>query len=163
MDNIVEHQKVVTFIYSILDQDGSLLEQSDLTLSYLHGVDGKMYEKVEQAMSGKRIGDEIRVDLSPEDGFGPYDPELTYSDEITNVPPEFHQIGAEAEFEDPQGEIITMIVTSIENGNITLDGNHPFAGKTVTFVIKIIDIRDATVEEISRGGLEESPPAPGLH
>lgn len=163
MDKTVAHEKVVTFIYSILDQDGSMLEQSDIPLSYLHGVDGRMYESVEQAMTGKKVGDEVRVDVPPEEGFAEHDPSLTYSDAIENVPSEFRQIGAEAEFEDPQGERITMIVTKIENGQITLDGNHPFAGKTVTFVIKITDIRDATLEEIGRGGVEESQTAHNLH
>jgi len=163
MDKIVEHQKVVTFVYSILDQDGSMLEQSDLPVSYMHGVDGKMYEKVEKSMTDKKVGDEIRVDVPPEDGFGPHDAELTYSDAIENVPAEFCQIGAEAEFEDPQGERITMIVTKIENGQITLDGNHLFAGKTVTFVIKIIDIRDASLEEIERGEVADDASTPILH
>ncbi|MFO7603982.1 MAG: FKBP-type peptidyl-prolyl cis-trans isomerase [Gammaproteobacteria bacterium] len=163
MEQRVEHQKVVTFIYSILDQDGSMLEQSDLPLSYLHGVDGRMYERVEQALTGKKIGDEVRADVPPEEGFGPYDPELTYSDALENVPEEFRQIGAEAEFEDPEGERITMVVTRIEDGRITLDGNHPFAGKTVTFVIRITDIRDASQEEIDRGGVEDSEKPQHLH
>lgn len=163
MDKNVEHQNVVTFIYSILDQDGSILEQSDIPLSYLHGIDGRMYESVEQAMAGKKVDDVVRVNVPPEEGFGHYDPELTYSDSIENVPAEFCQIGAEAEFEDPQGERITMIVTKIENGQITLDGNHPFAGKTVTFVIRITDIRDASQEEIERGGIEENQIDPSLH
>ena len=163
MGNTVEHQKVVTFVYSILDQDGSMLEQSDLPLTYMHGVDGKMYEKVEKAMTGKKVGDEIRVVLPPEEGFGPHDAELTYSDAIENVPSEFCQIGAEAEFEDPEGERITMIVTNIENGQITLDGNHPFAGKTVTFVIKTIDIRDATTDEIGRGEVADDGSRSNLH
>lgn len=163
MDKKVEHQKVVTFVYSILDNDGSTLEQSDIPLSYMHGVDGKMYEKVEKAMTGKELGDEVRVDVPPDEGFGTPDPELTYSDAIENVPSEFRQIGAEAEFEDPEGERVTMVVTKIENGQITLDGNHPFAGKTVTFVIKIIDIRDATVDEIDRGEVTDDDPSPKLH
>ena len=163
MDKIVEHQKVVAFIYSILDQDGGMLEQSDLPLSYLHGVDGKMYEKVEAAMAGKKIGDEVRVAVPPLEGFGPHDPELTYSEVIENVPPEFRRLGAQAEFENPQGEKVTMVVTKIENGEITLDGNHPFAGKTVTFVIKITDIRDASLDEIGRGEVKESEGAPKLH
>ena len=163
MDQIVEHQKVVTFVYSILDQDGSILEQSDLPLSYMHGVDGKMYEKVEEALTGKKGGDEIRVHVPPEDGFGLHDAELTYSDDIENVPEEFLHIGAEAEFEDPQGERVTMIVTKIENGQITLDGNHIFAGKTVTFVIKIIDIRDASLDEIDRGEVADDGSTAILH
>ena len=163
MDKKVEHQKVVTFVYSILDQDGSTLEQSDIPLSYMHGVDGKMYEKVEKALTGKKVGDEVRVDVPPDEGFGPLDPELTYSDEIENVPAEFRQIGAEAEFEDPEGERVTMVVTKIENGQITLDGNHPFAGKTVTFVIKITNIRDGSQDEINRGEVADDGSASKLH
>ena len=163
MAKIIKPEKVVTFVYAILDQDGTTLEQSDMPLSYFHGVDGKMYEKVEAAMTGRKVGDEVRVDVPPEEGFGSRDPGLTYSDAIVNVPPEFRQLGAEAEFENPQGEKITMLVTKLENGQITLDGNHPYVDKTVTFVIKVIDIREATLDEISRGEVTEDEVAPSLH
>ncbi len=150
--DIVSKHKVVTFTYVIMDDaDGSVLEQSDLPMSYLHGVDGKMYPKAEKALAGKTIDEAVEVVISPEEGFGYPDPEMMHVEKIDDVPPEYRHIGAEAMFENEQGESITMKVTKIENGEITLDANHPFAGKTVKFKIKVIALRDATKQEIGTG------------
>ncbi len=150
-DERISDRKVVVFTYAIVDDTGVVREQSDLPLSYIHGVSGRMYEKVERALEGASIGDEISVTLSPEEGFGPHDPELTYTDAVDNVPPEYRRLGAEAMFQNDAGETITMVVTKIENGMITLDGNHPFAGQSMTFKIAIKEVRDATAEELASG------------
>lgn len=147
----VEKQKVITFVYMILDEQGSVQEQSDLPMSYIHGIDGKMFEKVEAEMEGKKVGDVIEVTLQPADAFGERDPELTFTDSLENVPPEFQKLGAEAMFENDDGEQATMVVTKIEDGQITLDGNHPYAGKQMTFKITIKDIREASMEEVGTG------------
>ncbi|MEJ2361193.1 MAG: peptidylprolyl isomerase [Gammaproteobacteria bacterium] len=144
-------QTVVTFTYVILDTEGNILEQSDLPISYIHGVDGKMYPKVESAMAGAGIGDEIEIELPPEEGFGDADPGLVFVENIENVPPDYQQIGVEAVFENDEGETITMKVTKIENDEITLDANHPFAGITAVFRITVVDLRAATPEEIGAG------------
>ena len=149
--DIVRDQHVVTFTYMILDSHGKVLEQSDLPMYYIHGVDDKMYPCAEKALDGAAVGDVVEVKLTPEEGFGYPDPELIYSDEISNVPAEYHEIGAEAIFESEDGETITMVVTKIENGKITLDANHPFAGQTVFFKITIIAVRQATEQEIGTG------------
>ena len=149
--DIVTAQKVVTFTYIILNTQGRVLEQSDLPMSYMHGVDGKMYPSAEKAVDGARVGDEVECTITPEEGFGYPDPELMYSDRLENVPSEYHRIGAEAMFENANGETITMMVRKIENGQITLDANHPFAGQTAVFKIKIIGVREATEQEIVTG------------
>jgi FKBP-type peptidyl-prolyl cis-trans isomerase SlyD len=74
-----------------------------------------------------------------------------FTDAIENVPPPYRRIGAEAMFQNEAGETKTMIVTKIENGEITLDGNHPFAGKDLVFRVTIIDVRDATAQEKQTG------------
>jgi len=150
-DDIVTAQKVVTFTYVIKDDAGRILEQSDLPMSYIHGVDGKMYPSAEKAMDGVKVGDAVEVSISPEEGFGYPDPDLMHVEKMENVPPEYQHIGAEAMFENEQGENITMKVTKIENGEITLDANHPFAGKTVVFIMTVIGVRDATEQEIGTG------------
>ncbi|MBI1424046.1 MAG: peptidylprolyl isomerase [Gammaproteobacteria bacterium] len=147
----ISPQTVVTFTYVILDQGGGVLEQSDLPMSYIHGVDGKMYPKVETAMTGAAVGDEVEVELSPAEGFGDPDPELMYVEALENVPPEYRHIGAEAMFQNEEGETITMKVTKIENGELTLDANHPFAGMTVKFKITVLGIRHASPQEIGTG------------
>lgn len=147
----ITSQTVVSFTYVILDTEGRVLEQSDLPMSYIHGVDGKMYPKVEEALTGASVGDEVEVQLTPAEGFGESNPDLMHVEELQNVPPEYRHIGAEAMFENDEGETITMKVTKIENGELTLDANHPFAGKTVIFKITVVGLRAATVQEIGSG------------
>jgi FKBP-type peptidyl-prolyl cis-trans isomerase SlyD len=91
------------------------------------------------------------VSLTPEEGFGAHDESLTYTDDIENVPPEFRRVGAEVEMMNDQGDARKFVVSRIEDGKLTVDGNHPMAGKIITFNIKVVDIRDATDEEISNG------------
>lgn len=159
----VQKNKVVTFTYVILDSNGEVVEQSDIPLSYLHDQDDRMFPKIIRAMEGAGVNDTVEVRLSPEEGFGKPDPNLTYSDKIENVPPEYRHLGAEAMFQNDQGETMTMRVVSIEDGVITLDGNHPFAGKTVTFRIKITGIRDATEQEVGAGQPADNMTMPKLH
>lgn len=154
----VEKNKVVTFTYRIMDENGSVQEQSDIPMSYLHGTDEKIFSAVMLAMAGHQVGDEIEIVLQPKEGFGEYDTSLTYHDKIENVPSEYQQIGAEAEFRSDTGESVKMTVAKIENGEVVLDGNHPFAGKTMTFKVNISAIRDAAEEEIRTGKLVTDGP-----
>ena len=161
-EETVAKQKVVTFTYVILDENRSVQEQSDLPMSYLHGVDGKMFPKVESELEGKKVGDVVEVTLAPVEAFGERDPSLTFDDVIENVPPEFQQIGAEATFQNDAGEQVSMTVTRIENGKVYLDGNHPCAGKTMTFQVTVKDIREATTEEVGAGEVVEADGPPDV-
>lgn len=153
--------KVVSFTYSIIDDSGSIIEQSDLPISYVHGGPHDLFEKVEQELEGSVVGDTVEVELTPEEGFGEHDPNLTYTDDLVNVPEEFRHVGAEVEMMNDQGDTRTFTVTHIENGQLTVDGNHPMAGKTITFRIRVTGIRDATPEELENG--VEPMHAPVLH
>ncbi len=152
-EQVVKKNKVVTFTYMIMDEGGSVQEQSDIPMSYLHGADDRMFPAVMAAMEGHRVGDQVEIVLSPKEGFGEYDSSLSYRDKIENVPPEYRQIGVEAEFRNDAGETVSMTVVKLENGEVVLDGNHPFAGKTMTFKVNISAIRDAAEEEIRTGKL----------
>ena len=147
----IEKNKVVSITYSIRDDEGGILEQSDLPISYIHGVDKRMFGKIEQELEGHLVGDAIKVKLTPKEGFGERDPDLSFSDVIENVPAEYRQVGAEAMFQNEDGETINMTVVSVKDGKITLDGNHPFAGKTVTFSVKVVEVRPASPEEMQSG------------
>ncbi len=157
-DQIVADNKVVSFTYKILNEDGEVIEQSDLPFSYVHGGKHEMFDKVVQELEGCIIGQDVLVPLSPAEGFGEHDPSLTYTDDIGNVPPEFHHIGAEVEMVNDEGEARKFIVSAIENGKLTVDGNPPLAGKHITFNIKVVDIRDATPDEIANGVPPMVPP-----
>lgn len=144
--------KLVTLTYRITDTEGLVLEQNDMPVSYLHGGYSDMFAKVEQALEGKAAGDVVEVTLAPHEGFGDHDPDLTFTDDLDNVPPEFRRLGAEVEMQNEVGDARTFIVTRIEDGQLTVDCNHPFAGKTVRFRIEIMSVRDATAEELQQAG-----------
>ncbi len=148
-DTGITKDKLVEFTYRIVDEQGDIREQVDLPLTYIHGRESGMYPKIEQALEGKQVGDEVVVELTPDDGFGDHDPGMLFEDDLQNVPPEYRMIGAEAEFHNDRGEARTFRVTKIENGRITLDGNHPLAGQTIWFHLNILAIRDATADELS--------------
>jgi FKBP-type peptidyl-prolyl cis-trans isomerase SlyD len=148
----IEKHKLVQFKYRIRD-DQTVLEQVDIPVGYVHGTENGMFEKVENALAGHDEGDTIEVKLSPAEGFGDYYQEMVYVDDINNVPEEFRTIDAEVDFQSDRGETKKFRVTKIENGKLTLDGNHPLAGKELIFTIDIVSIRDATKEEIEEGRL----------
>jgi FKBP-type peptidyl-prolyl cis-trans isomerase SlyD len=151
MQDTVARNMVVYLTYTIWDQRGTLFEQFDLPVSYVHGANGPLFEKIEQALEGKRVGDRVEVMLAPGDGFGEHQPELTFTDDIGNVPPEHRVLGSEVMFRNERGEEMQLRVTRIENGKLTVDGNHPLAGQTVKFVVTIVGLRPATLDEIVEG------------
>ncbi len=143
---------VVSVTYSIVDKHGVVLEQSDIPIDYVHGVDQRLFPKILQNLEGRQAGDTVEVFFAADEfAFGNPDPELTFSDSLENVPPEFHKLGAQAMFENDKGETITMVVTQIEDGEIKLDGNNPMIGKDVVFHVSIVGLREATEQEIGRG------------
>lgn len=144
--------KAVQFTYIITDDKGNVVEQVDLPVSYVHGASNMgLIENIERAMEGCVAGDSFEVELPPVDGFGEYDPDLTFTDDLENVPPQFRKLGAQVEMANGEGETKTFFVTHIEGDKLTVDGNHPLAGKTATFKVKVHDVRDATADEIRNG------------
>ena len=157
MNNItIKKDKFVSLTYTITDTSGEVLERIDLPIQYVHGRDTHVIRKIKSALDGKQQGDELSVSLSTEEGFGEYQEELTFTDDIDNVPAQFHQIGAEVEFQNDQGETKIFRVVKIEDGKLTVDGNHPFAGKAIIYNIKVIEVRDATAKELTNG-ITDSP------
>ena len=159
MTDTIKRDKFVSLTYTITDKNGEILERIDMPVNYVHGRDSQVIDKVEEALEGCAQGDEISVELSPDEGFGEHQPELTFIDNIENVPPEFRHIGAEVEFQNDKGESRMFRVTRIEDNKLTVDGNHPFAGKVITYNIKVTTVRDATPDEIANGAQQ----APSLH
>lgn len=163
MDNVtICRNKAVFLTYSIVDARGEVFEQSDIPIGYIHGANSGLIEKVESALEGRRPGERVEVSLSPAEGFGEHDESLTYTDDLKNVPEQFRHIGAQVEFENDQGETRAFRVSRMGEGTLTLDGNHPLAGQPVTFVIQIIEVRDATLDEIANGSPEPMQ-KPSLH
>lgn len=143
MTQKVAKNKMVSITYSILSGDGEVVEQNDAPIDFVYGVDDRIFPKIIMQLEGKTIGDSVEVVLPPEEGFGIEDPELIIVTPIDSAPPEYRVIGAKPKFQNEQGETLEMTVTKIEDGQITVNGNHSFAGKTMKFVVTIVGVRDA--------------------
>jgi FKBP-type peptidyl-prolyl cis-trans isomerase SlyD len=146
---VIKPGKFVSLTYHITDLEGNVLEQNDIPVSYVHGGETELIGSMDKAIAGKRAGDEIEMEVPPEDGFGAHDPELTFTDDLENVPPQFRQLGAEVQMQNQEGETRNFYVSKIEGDKLTVDGNHPLAGKTLKVMIKIVEVRDATVDDMA--------------
>jgi FKBP-type peptidyl-prolyl cis-trans isomerase SlyD len=100
-------------------------------------------------MHGKNIGDTIELALEPVDAFGEYDAELVQIEPASAFPAENLKEGAQFEGEDETGEVILYTVTNIADGQVVVDGNHPWAGQRIIFKATIKDVRSANQEEVS--------------
>ncbi|MDQ1315119.1 MAG: FKBP-type peptidyl-prolyl cis-trans isomerase SlyD [Pseudomonadota bacterium] len=147
----VTKNKLVYITYSILDSRGMVVEQHDIPVGYVQGANSGILPAIESAVAGHKVGDRVEISLAPEEGYGLRDESLVFVEELENVPPEFRRIGAEVLFENESGETKVFYVTSIDGSELTLDGNPSLAGQTVTCLINVMDIRDATPEEIRNG------------
>ena len=158
-DQRISRNKVVQFTYTICDDNDNVVEQVDLPVQYVHGASSMgLIERVERALDGARVGDKVEASVPPAEGFGEHDPSLTFEDDIDNVPPQFRKVGTKVEMANDQGETKEFIITKIDDKKVTIDGNHPLAGKTAKFTVTVISIRDATPEEIKNGVSNDNVP-----
>ncbi len=155
MTDQVSKNKVISVAYAIHDERGETFEYTDVPVNYVHGGKSDLFEKIEQALDGKTIGDKVEVTLNSDEAFGSHDPGLTFTDDIENVPEELRRVGAQLEAQNANGDALQFIVTKIEDGSLTVDGNHPLAGQTVKFFVEVKAIRDATEQEKATGTVAE--------
>jgi FKBP-type peptidyl-prolyl cis-trans isomerase SlyD len=148
----IQRNKVVTINYTLTDETGSLLETSEgqEPLIYIHGA-GNLIPGLEASLDGKPAGTSLKVSVPPEDAYGAWDKE-----KVMEIPKsEFSGVdevkaGMEFSVQGEAGEEV-VIVSKVEGDMVTIDANHPLAGKTLTFDVMVIEIRDATVEELDHG------------
>ncbi len=158
-DQRISRNKVVQFTYTICDDDGNVVEQVDLPVQYVHGASSMgLIERVERALDGARVGDKVEAAVPPAEGFGEHDPDLTFEDDIDNVPPQFRKVGTKVEMANDEGETKEFVITKIDDKKVTIDGNHPLAGKTAKFTVTVLSVRDATADEIKNGVSNDNVP-----
>ena len=153
MSNTITTNKFVELTYRIIDQtNGEVIEQVEEPLGYVQGDNTLLFNQVTKELEGKSVGDEVEILLKAEDAFGPIIEELVFTDDINNVPVEYRFIGAAVTMQNDKGGTKDFIVSSIEDGKLTIDGNHPLAGKDIIFYVEVLSVRDATADEIIEGG-----------
>lgn len=151
----IQPGKFIALTYTIYDKEGNTLEHNDLPVGYVYGGPQTLIGGMEEAVLGKKVGDAVEIFVPPERGFGPYDPNLTFTDELDNVPEEFRYVGAEVHMQNDEGDTKRFFVTRIAGGFLTIDGNHPMAGKSLRVRVKILEVRDATQADLK--GVPGSP------
>lgn len=148
----ITQDSAVTIHYTLKDDAGEIMDSSVSAepLIYLHGH-GNLVPGLERELEGKEAGDTLNVTLSPADGYGEYDKSLVQQvprralEGIPNI-----RVGLRLQTQTSDGPR-TVIVKNIIGDMVTLDANHPLAGKTLSFEIEIVDVRQATEEELSHG------------
>ena len=146
---------VVTVQYTLTDANGEVLESSvgDEPLQYLHGFD-EIAEGLENVLEGKEKGFKTKVDLKAADAYGERD-----ADAVIEVPrgdlPEDVEEGEEIWSDDEDGEPQGFTVVKLTTETATLDANHPYAGKDVSFDVEVLDVRAATEEELEHGHVHD--------
>jgi FKBP-type peptidyl-prolyl cis-trans isomerase SlyD len=148
----VANQKVVKIDYTLTDPKGVVIDTSKggEPLAYLHGYGG-IIPGLESALDGKDIGDAIQVLVQPEQAYGPRSEELIQEVPRKRFPADAKVApGMQFQAQTPEGPRIVTIV-AVEGDTVKLDANHPLAGMPLNFDVKIVDVRDATAEELSHG------------
>ena len=148
----VAADKVVLIHYTLKDDNGEVIDSSagGDPLAYIQGH-GNLVSGLEKALEGKQNGNKVVVSVPPEDGYGKHDTKL-----IQRIPKRSlqgaGQIKKGMQFQAKTDDGIRVFtVTAIAGDMVTLDGNHPLADKTLHFDVDVVEVRDATSEELEHG------------
>ncbi len=153
MSLMIGDKMVVSMHYTLTDNDGKVLDSSEGAepLDYLHGA-GNIIPGLETALIGKVADDALKVTVEPKEGYGELIPELIQKvnksafEGVDNLEP-----GMAFEAQGPDGQAQRVVISAVEGDEVTVNGNHPLAGVTLNFDVKIVGVRDATEEEIAHG------------
>jgi FKBP-type peptidyl-prolyl cis-trans isomerase SlyD len=141
----VGRDTVVALKIQMYDAHGALLHAPEEPHTYLHGGYGELLDSLERVLEGKNPGEQLQVQLEPEQAFGEYDAEL-----LRVEPAERYGEGIAVGMEIEEDERL-YTVTDVAAGKVVLDANHPLAGMALRFSCEVISVRAAKPEEIERG------------
>ncbi|MFI1917108.1 peptidylprolyl isomerase [Nocardia sp. NPDC020380] len=149
---VIDSDKVVSIEYTLTDDADEVLDTSvgDTPLVYLHGADN-IVPGLERALHGKTVGDEVNVVVEPEDAYGEFEAELVSVVDRSMFDLDELEAGMQFEAEAPDGETQVVTIVDVDGDDVTIDGNHPLAGQRLHFAVKVVDVRDATEEELTHG------------
>jgi FKBP-type peptidyl-prolyl cis-trans isomerase SlyD len=152
---ITKH-KVAAIHYTLTDNDGNILDSSAgrEPLSYIHGI-GNLIPGMEEGLEGKTKGEKFNIKVSPEKGYGVKSNDLFQEVPISAFGDQKVEVGMQ--FQTNRGGVVTVTKVGLET--ITVDANHPLAGVELNFDVEVIEIRNATEDELAHGHVH----GPGGH
>ena len=139
--------------YTLKNDAGQLLDSSENQppLAYIQGL-GHIIPGLEQALEGKSAGEKLNVVIDPKDAYGHRNETLVETVGIDKFgKPEEVKEGVQFQVGTPQEGMRIATNMKVEGENVTVDFNHPLADVTLHFDVEVIDVRDATKEEIEHG------------
>ena len=149
----VEKNSKVSVEYTGTLEDGSVFDSNvgKEPLKFLAGT-GMVIKGFDSAVLGKKEGDEIEVKIEPKDAYGEKNEQLVQTIPLNAIPEKIpKEIGVVMQIKFPDGNMGFATITKIEGETVTIDMNHPLAGQTLNFKIKVISVEEASKEEIEHG------------
>ncbi|MDO6564584.1 peptidylprolyl isomerase [Amphritea sp. 1_MG-2023] len=148
----IADNKIVLIHYTLSNLDDEVMDSSvdAEPLAYLHGT-GNIVPGLEKALNGKQAGDKVNVEVPPEEGYGTINPELIQEVEraafegVDSI-----EVGMRFMAQTSWGQQ-PVVVTAVTEENVIVDGNHPLADQTLKFDVEVVEVRDATAEEMEHG------------
>ncbi|HGX92082.1 MAG TPA: peptidylprolyl isomerase [Candidatus Tenderia sp.] len=148
----IAQNKVAIITYTLTNVNGDVLDQAneEQPFAFIAGT-GNIIPGLDEALAGKTAGDAVTTTIAPEHAYGERHDELTQTvpkemfQGVDNVEP-----GMQFNAQTNQGMSV-VTVTNVEGDQVTIDGNHPLAGETLNFDVKILEVRDATADELEHG------------
>lgn len=148
----IAEKQVVSIHYTLKDAQGNTLDSSNgqEPLPFLCGANN-IVPGLENALLGKSVGDKLDVVVQPEEGYGEVRADLVQKVDRANFQGiDDIQVGMQFMAEAPWGQQ-PVAVTKVEDDGVTLDGNHPLAGQVLAFSVEVVEIREATEDEMQHG------------
>jgi len=160
-NNVVKDGSVVSLQYTLSGEDGKTIESNKgkEPLKYTHGS-RQIVPGLEKNLAGMKMGEEKRVKVKPEDGYGPVDPKGFQEFPKEKIPAEALKVGTVLVAKGPQGQQVPVRVHEIKEKTVVLDLNHPMAGKTLVFDVKVLDIQPAAASQPAKSGQPAPPQQP---
>jgi len=160
-DQVVKDGMMVSLEYTLKGTDGKVMETSKgrEPLKYIHGQK-MMPPGLEKELTGMKVGGEKHVTVKPEDGYGKINPKAVQEIPKEKIPPNALKVGAMLATRSPEGMVVPMTVRQIKEKTVVMDMNHPMAGKTLVFDVKVVDIQPAPVPSPSAQPAKPAPDKP---
>jgi FKBP-type peptidyl-prolyl cis-trans isomerase SlyD len=154
---VIQPNTHVTLDYELYGEDGELLDGSEgdepHPIRYVHGY-GMLVPGLESALAGLCEGDVREIIVPADSGYGEYDETLLVEVPKDELPDSRIEVGDEIVAESPDGEELVMNVVGLRDDCVVADANHPLAGRTLRYTVKIREIRPATDEEVDRAAAD---------
>jgi FKBP-type peptidyl-prolyl cis-trans isomerase SlyD len=160
-DKVVKDGSVVSLQYSLSGEDGKLIESNKgkEPLKYTHGQK-QIVPGLEKEISGMKVGAEKHVKVRPEDGYGPVDSKAFQEMPKERIPADGLKVGAILMAKGPQGQTVPVRIHEIKEKSVVLDLNHPMAGKTLVFDVKVLDVQPPVAPQAAQPSAPVQPAKP---